>query len=397
MAIVSPSRDTPRSVTILGATGSIGCSTVDLIARTPECFVVEAVTAGTNVAKLVEQARRLRAKRAVIADERCYTELRDALAGTGIECAAGEKAVVEAAEMPAEWVMSAIVGAAGLEPTLAAVRRGAIIALANKECLVSAGALFMEEVRRHGATLIPVDSEHSAIFQVFDFVQAERVEKVILTASGGPFRELSLAEMAHVTPAAAVAHPNWSMGAKISVDSATMMNKGLELIEAYYLFPLQPDQIQIVVHPQSIVHSLVCYADGSVLAQLGTPDMRTPISFALGWPSRMVTPAARLDLVQLGKLTFEAPDPQRFPALRLAREALHCGGGAPTILNAANEVAVAGFLAGEIGFLDIARCVERALDVVPAPAPTSLGDVRQLDGEARQAASKFMRALAARV
>jgi 1-deoxy-D-xylulose-5-phosphate reductoisomerase len=397
MALGTPTPEAPRSVTILGSTGSVGCSTVDLIARHPERFVVEALTARENVSRLAEQAVRLKAKRAVIAEESLYGKLRDALAGTGIAVAAGQPAVVEAASLPAGWVMSAIVGAAGLEPTLAAVQRGAIVALANKECLVCAGKLFMAEVRKHGATLLPVDSEHSAIFQVFDFVQAEQVEKIILTASGGPFRVVSLEDMARATPKAAVAHPNWSMGAKISVDSATMMNKGLELIEAYHLFPVRTDQIEVVVHPQSIIHSLVCYQDGSVLAQLGAPDMRTPISYALGWPRRMAAPAQRLDLVQLGKLTFEAPDPERFPALHLAREALHQGGGAPTILNAANEVAVAGFLAGEIGFLDIARGVEHALAAVAAPPPASLADVRMLDAEARRVTGGFVQALSARV
>ena len=386
--VLGSSDQAPRRVTVLGSTGSVGCSTIDLISRQPERFAVEALTARANVAKLAEQAIQLKARRAVIADETQYRALRDALAGT-------EGAVIEAASLPSEWVMSAIVGAAGLEPTLAAVKRGAIVALANKECLVCAGKLLMAEVRKHGATLLPVDSEHSAIFQVFDFVQAERVEKIILTASGGPFRTVSIDEMKRVTPQAAMAHPNWSMGAKISVDSATMMNKGLELIEAYHLFPVRTDQIEIVVHPQSIIHSLVCYQDGSVLAQLGTPDMRTPISYALGWPRRMTTPAQRLDLVQLGKLTFEAPDAQRFPALRLAREALHQGGGAPTILNAANEVAVTGFLAGEIGFLDIARGVEHALAVLPALPPQSLADVRALDAEARRVAGEYVRTRAA--
>jgi 1-deoxy-D-xylulose-5-phosphate reductoisomerase len=397
MALSTPSPDAPRRVTILGSTGSVGCSTVDLVARDPARFQVEVLVARSNVAKLAEQAVQLKAKRAVIADDAQYAALREALAGTGITVAAGDQAVVEAASLPSDWVMSAIVGAAGLEPTLAAVKRGAIVALANKECLVCSGKLLMAEVRAHGATLLPVDSEHSAIFQVFDFVQAERVEKIVLTASGGPFRTTSTEEMTRVTPQAAVAHPNWSMGAKISVDSATMMNKGLEMIEAYHLFPVRTDQIEVVVHPQSIIHSLVCYQDGSVLAQLGTPDMRTPISYALGWPQRMTTPAQRLDLVQLGKLTFEAPDTKRFPALRLAREALHQGGGAPTILNAANEVAVAGFLAGELGFLDIARSVEHALAVLPAPTPESLADVRALDLEARRVATEYVRTRAARV
>jgi 1-deoxy-D-xylulose-5-phosphate reductoisomerase len=379
-----------RSVTILGSTGSVGRSTVDLIARDPDRFTVMALTARNDVARLAEQAKQLRARRAVIADESRYGALREALAGTGIEAAAGGTAVTEAAGMPADWVMSAIVGAAGLEPTLAAIRRGAIVALANKECLVCAGKLVMAEVRAHGATLLPVDSEHSAIFQVFDFVQADRVEKIILTASGGPFRNATLDQMARATPQAAIAHPNWSMGAKISVDSATMMNKGLEMIEAYHLFPVRTDQIEVVVHPQSIIHSMVSYQDGSVLAQMGTPDMRTPIAYALGWPRRIPAPAQRLDLVQLGKLTFEAPDTKRFPALKLAREALHQGGGAPTILNAANEVAVAGFLAGAIGFLDIARGVEDALSRVSAPPPASIADVRALDAEARRVAGEFV-------
>jgi 1-deoxy-D-xylulose-5-phosphate reductoisomerase len=390
MAINIALAEAPRSVTILGSTGSVGCSTVDLIARHPDQFTVTALTAKGNVQRLAEQAKRLRARRAVIAEEARYGELCDALAGTGIAAAAGQAAVVEAASQPSDWVMSAIVGAAGLGPTLAAVRRGAIVALANKECLVCAGKLIMAEIREHGATLLPVDSEHSAIFQVFDFVQADRVEKIILTASGGPFRNASLEQMARATPQAAVAHPNWSMGAKISVDSATMMNKGLEMIEAYHLFPVRTDQIEVVVHPQSIIHSMVAYQDGSVLAQMGTPDMRTPIAYALGWPRRMSAPAQRLDLVQLGKLTFEAPDTERFPALKLAREALHQGGGAPTILNAANEVAVAGFMAGAIGFLDIARGVEHALGKIAAPPPASIADVHALDAEARRVAGEFV-------
>jgi 1-deoxy-D-xylulose-5-phosphate reductoisomerase len=395
MAVNIAAGEAPRSVTILGSTGSVGRSTIDLIARYPDQFAVTALTARGNVAGLAEQAKLLRARHAVIADEGAYHALRDALAGTGITVAAGHRAVAEAAGMPADWVMSAIVGAAGLEPTLAAVRRGAIVALANKECLVCAGKLIMAEIREHGATLLPVDSEHSAIFQVFDFVQADRVEKIILTASGGPFRNASLDQMARATPQAAVAHPNWSMGAKISIDSATMMNKGLEMIEAYHLFPVRTDQIEVVVHPQSIIHSMVAYQDGSVLAQLGTPDMRTPIAYALGWPRRMSAPAQRLDLVQLGKLTFEAPDTERFPALKLAREALHQGGGAPTILNAANEVAVAGFLAGAIGFLDIARGVEHALGKIAAPPPTSIADVHALDAEARRVAGEFVAASSA--
>ena len=283
--------------------------------------------------------------------------------------------------------MAAIVGAAGLRPTLAAARRGAVVALANKECLVCAGPLLMEEIRAGGGTLLPVDSEHNAIFQVFDFAQAEAIDRVILTASGGPFRTCDRAAMARATPAEAVAHPTWDMGAKISVDSATMMNKGLELIEAHHIFGLPESRIDILIHPQSVVHSLVAYIDGSVLAQLGTPDMRTPIAYALGWPSRMPVPAKRLDLAELGALTFEQPDAERFPALALAREALRRGGAAPTVLNAANEVAVEAFLAGSVGFLAIARIVEAVLADVDGDPLRSLEDVLAIDGEARRAAA----------
>ena len=296
----------------------------------------------------------------MVADPDSYGRLKECLAGSGIEAMAGPEAVIEAAARPAEWIMSAIVGAAGLPPTLAAARRGAVVALANKECLICAGDVLMREIKRHQATLLPVDSEHSAIFQVFEFDHPDKVERVILTASGGPFRECSRDAMARVTPEEAVAHPNWDMGAKISVDSATMMNKGLEAIEAYHLFPIAEDRIDILVHPQSVVHSLVEYVDGSVLAQLGTPDMRTPIAYALGWPQRMAAPTPRLRLEDVATLTFEAPDMARFPALRLSREALRTGGAAPTILNAANEVAVCSFLHRKIGFLDIPRIVEKS-------------------------------------
>lgn len=374
----------PRRVTILGSTGSIGRNTVDLIAREPGRFAVEALVAATNVDVLAAQARELGARRAVVADAGRYAALKEALAGSGCEPAAGTAAVIEAAQMPADWVMSAIVGAAGLEPTLAAVRRGVIVALANKECLVCAGDLFMAEVRRHRATLLPVDSEHSAIFQVFDFAQPERVEKIVLTASGGPFREFDLATMAKVTPAQAVAHPNWSMGAKISVDSATMMNKGLEIIEAHHVFGLPSERIDVLVHPQSVIHSMVAYVDGSVLAQMGTPDMRTPIAYALAWPNRMETPARRLDLAAIGALTFEAPDAVRFPALRLARQALQSGGAAPTILNAANEIAVQAFLSRGISFLAIAEVVEATLEGIDNRAPRDLDDVIGLDLMARR-------------
>jgi 1-deoxy-D-xylulose-5-phosphate reductoisomerase len=392
MAVIAAraAASTPRRLTILGSTGSVGCSTVDLIERSQGSYQVEALTAFGNVPLLAEQSRRLRPRLAVVGNERHYPALKAALAGSGIEVAAGRNGLLEAAARPADWVMAAIVGAAGLEPTLAAIRRGATVALANKECLVCAGELVLREARTHGATLLPVDSEHNAIFQVFDFSRPEAVERIILTASGGPFRTLSLAEMRDVTPAQAVAHPVWSMGAKISVDSATLMNKGLELIEAQYLFPVPAERIEVLVHPQAVVHSLVSYVDGSVLAQLGTPDMRTPIAVTLAWPARMSTPAARLDLVALGRLTFEAPDPVRFPALNLARQALQTGGAAPTILNAANEVAVDGFLNGRIGFLDIARIVERTLELVPTTVIDDLDAVHAADAAARQVAAGLL-------
>jgi 1-deoxy-D-xylulose-5-phosphate reductoisomerase len=376
-----------RTVSILGATGSIGCNTVDLLARNPDAYRCLALVARNNVRTLAEQARVLRPELAVIADEAYYPALKKELAGTGISVAAGDQGVEEAADQPADWVMAAIVGAAGLRPTLRAVRRGATIALANKECLVCAGDLLLREVKAAGATLLPVDSEHNAIFQVFDFDRPDRVARVILTASGGPFREFRLSEMAQVTPEQAVAHPNWSMGAKISVDSATLMNKGLELIEAKYLFPISVDQLDVVVHPQSVIHSMVEYVDGSVLAQMGTPDMRTPISYALAYPGRLATPAARLDLCAVAQLTFEAPDAARFPALNLAWSALRSGGAAPAILNAANEVAVHAFLSRRIGFLDIAAIVADVLDVLPATAPSSLDAVLALDAQARDLAA----------
>ena len=379
-----------RRVTILGSTGSVGSNTVSLIALEPERYQVEALTARRNVALLVEQALLLRPRLAVIADPERYDDLKQALAGTGIGVAAGPAAVVEAALMPADWVMAAIVGAAGLEPTLAAARRGATVAFANKECLVCAGPLMMDLVRDHGATLLPVDSEHSAIFQVFDFDRRETVARLILTASGGPFRTMDRAAMAGVTPEQAVAHPVWDMGAKISVDSATMMNKGLELIEAHYLFGMPEAKIDVLVHPQSVIHSLVEYVDGSVLAQLGTPDMRTPIAYALGWPSRIPTPAQRLDLSRTGTLSFEPPDPERFPALRLSRQALQSGGGGPTIFNAANEIAVDAFLSRRIGFLDIERVVEETLEAVPHDRPRAIDDVLEIDGAARRYAAAWI-------
>ncbi len=376
----------PRHVTVLGSTGSVGSNTIELIARQPGSFVVEALTANRNVEALAEQARRLQPRMAVVADQACYQELKKALGGTGVELAAGSDAVIEAADRPAEWVMASIVGAAGLRPTLTAVQRGAIVAFANKECLISAGQVMIAEIKRSGATLLPVDSEHSAIFQVFDFDHADKVERIILTASGGPFRTLEMAAMETVTPEQAIAHPNWDLGAKISVDSATMMNKGLELIEAYHLFPVEKNQIDILVHPQSVVHSLVEYVDGSVLAQLGTPDMRTPIAYALSWPRRMATSAPRRRLEEVGELTFEAPDLDRFPALALARQAMETGGAAPTVLSAANEIAVQSFLAREIGFLDIVRTVAQTLDKAPNGGLNSLDDVHLADATAREIA-----------
>ncbi|MFT5488199.1 MAG: 1-deoxy-D-xylulose-5-phosphate reductoisomerase [Paracoccaceae bacterium] len=382
--------DVPRRVTILGSTGSIGCSTIDLIERDPDAYVVEALTANRSVDALAEQARQFNARFVAVADPDCYRALKSAMSGTTAEIAAGPEAIVEAAARDADWVMAGIVGAAGLEPTLQAARAGAVVAFANKECLVCAGDLMLEEIAKSGATLLPVDSEHNAIFQVFDFERRESIEKIILTASGGPFRETSLEDMRKVTPAQAVAHPNWDMGAKISVDSATMMNKGLELIEAYYLFGIPEDRIDILVHPQSIIHSMVSYIDGSVLAQLGTPDMRTPISYTLAWPQRMTAPSARLDLGEIATLTFEAPDSERFPALALAREALKTGGSAPTILNASNEVAVAGFLDGKLGFLDIPRVVADTLEKVPSSEIGSVDDVLSVDAAARQVAEEIM-------
>ncbi len=388
VASARPLADSPaRRVSILGSTGSVGSNTLDLIERQPDAFAVEALSAHRNVDLLAAQARRLGAKVAVIADGSLYRDLKEALSGSGVDAAAGAEAVVEAAARPADWVMAAIVGAAGLASTLAAVRRGAVVALANKETLVCTGALMTAEVARYGATLLPVDSEHNAIFQVLDHDHLGSVDRIVLTASGGPFREMPLDEMAAVTPAQAVAHPNWDMGAKISVDSATMMNKGLELIEAHHLFGLPEERIEILVHPQSVVHSMVAYIDGSVLAQMGLPDMRTPIAYTLAWPDRMAAPVGRLDLAQVRELTFEAPDPQRFRALTIARHALQTGGTAPTIMNAANETAVQSFLDGRIAFLSIAAIVEETLSRLPPRALRRLEDVHEVDREARRIAA----------
>jgi 1-deoxy-D-xylulose-5-phosphate reductoisomerase len=381
---VSGTTASPRSVTVLGATGSVGKSTLDLIGADPEHYRVLALTANRDALGLARAAKAHKAQLAVVADAACYQALKSELAGSGIEAAAGEAALIEAAGLPADWVMSAIVGATGLAPTLAAVRRGAMVAFANKECLVAAGALFMAAVRAHKATLLPVDSEHNAIFQALHGGAARGVERLVLTASGGPFREASKAAMAAATPEQAVAHPKWDMGAKISVDSATMMNKGLELIEAHHLFDMPADRLEVLIHPESIVHSLVGFEDGSMLAQLGVPDMRIPIAHTLGWPGRIRAATPRLDLGAVARLTFTAPDPDRFPALDLARQALGQGGAAPTILNAANEVAVAAFLDRRIGFLDIQASVARVLEQMPHPAPDDLDAVMTIDREARQ-------------
>jgi 1-deoxy-D-xylulose-5-phosphate reductoisomerase len=380
----------PRRVSILGSTGSIGRSTVDLLLRNRDEFTVEAVTANRNAALLAEQARQLNARFAAVAEEADYPALKEALAGSGIETACGSAALVEAAERPADMVMAGIVGAAGLASVLAAVRRGRIVAFANKEVLVCAGSLFMQEVAAHGATLLPVDSEHNAIWQCFDFERVEGIEKITLTCSGGPFRERSVEEMRDATVEQAVAHPTWNMGAKISVDSATLMNKGLELIEAHHLFRLPSEQIDVVIHPQSVIHGLVSYHDGSVLAHLGTPDMRTPIAYVLGWPGRTAAPMPRLDLAAVGRLTFEPPDERRFPALRLARAALAQGGGTPTVLNAANETAVHAFLDRRVGFLDIAATVEETLSALPVGNLASLDEVYHIDREARAIAAELI-------
>ena len=372
-----------RRISILGATGSVGTSTADLVRRNPDAFDVAVLTANRNAADLAVLARELRPDLAIVADETAYSELKQALSGTGIEVAAGADALVQAAREPVDMTVAGIVGAAGLDSALAAIQQGAIVALANKECLVCAGDLVLAECAAAGTTLLPLDSEHNAIFQVFETENADDVEKLILTASGGPFRTWSRAQMAVATPEQAVAHPNWDMGRKISVDSATMMNKGLELIEAAYLFPVASQNIEVLVHPQSVVHSMVAYSDGSMLAQLGPPDMRVPIAHALAWPSRMTTQVERLDLAAIGTLDFEAPDNERFPAIALARAALEAGQGTTAVLNAANEVAVQRFLDGRIGFLDIAKLVEETLVRVVARPVRTLDDFRDLDTETR--------------
>ncbi len=380
-----------KRISILGVTGSIGTSALDLIARNRDSFSCIAFTANENVEALAVAARTCHAKLAVIANEAHYEVLKTHLSGSGIEVAAGAEAIENAAAMEADFVLSAIVGAAGLRPTLSAIKQGRTVGLANKESLVCAGDLMTETVKASGARLLPVDSEHNAIFQVFDFDRPETIAKIILTASGGPFREWSLEAMRSATPAQAVKHPNWSMGAKISVDSATLMNKGLELIEAYHLFPVNVDQLDVIIHPQSVVHSMVEYIDGSVLAQLGSPDMRTPIAYAMAWPERMAAPVPRLNLADVAKLEFLKPDMVRFPALGLAWEALKAGGAAPATLNAANEVAVAAFLDGRIGFLDIASIVSDTLDKIKFASILTVEDVMIVDENARVHATDLVK------
>ncbi|MEZ5839618.1 MAG: 1-deoxy-D-xylulose-5-phosphate reductoisomerase [Hyphomicrobiales bacterium] len=389
----------PRRLTVLGATGSIGASTLDLVKREPDRFVVENVTANRNAADLASEAVALGARRAVVADPAAYGELKERLAGTGIEVAAGAEALVEIAAEPVDLVVAGIIGAAGLPPAMAAIEAGSAVALANKESLVCAGGLFMARARACGATVLPVDSEHNAIFQVFEAERAERIEKVILTASGGPFRTFTRERMTTVTPAEALRHPNWKMGAKITIDSSTLMNKGFEVIEAFHLFPVTADQLDVLVHPQSIVHGLVSYSDGSVLAQLGSPDMRTPISYCLNWPARGPAPSARLDLAAIGQLTFEAPDMERFPALGLALAALRRGTAATNVLNAANEIAVAAFLEGRLPYFGIPALCEETLsrlEAENAPAEfSSLADVLALDAHARETAAALLPGIAA--
>jgi 1-deoxy-D-xylulose-5-phosphate reductoisomerase len=389
-----------RSVTILGATGSIGASTIDLIKRERSRYRVEALSANTNATALAALARELNARFAAIADPSAYDELKSALAGSGIAAGAGESALIEAAARPAQWVIGAITGAAGLKPTLTAAERGAIVAIANKECLVCAGSLFMRRAKAAGATVLPVDSEHNALFQAMSGSRRADVRRVILTASGGPFRTWSAEAIAAATPEQALKHPNWTMGQKVTIDSATLMNKGLEVIEAHHLFALASAEIDVLVHAQSIVHGLVEFQDGSLIAQLGSPDMRIPIAHCLAWPNRISGPAERLDLARHGTLTFENPDLERFPALRLAREALEAGEGAPTVLNAANEVAVAAFLARSLHFLGIAALVEATLAAATKRGlvrePTTIEDAIGVDHDSRSLASELLPEIAAK-
>ncbi|GAL98341.1 1-deoxy-D-xylulose 5-phosphate reductoisomerase [Acetobacter tropicalis] len=384
-----------RTVTVLGSTGSIGCSTVDLLEQARDQYRVRALVGGKNATRLAEQALSLNAELAVVADEGAFEQLSALLKGSSTKVACGRQAVIDAAALPADWTMAAITGAAGLEPTLASVRNGNAVALANKEALVCAGDVMLRAVDAAGATLLPVDSEHNAVFQAMADRQLDQVEKIILTASGGPFRKASVADMEAATPAQALKHPTWSMGAKISIDSATMFNKGLEVIEAARIFGLTEDRIDVLVHPQSVVHGMVQYTDGSLIAQMGSADMRIPIAHTLAWPKRMATTSPRLDLATYAALEFSAPDEQRFPALRLAREALRAGGAASAILSAANEVAVEAFLNEQIGFLDIARVVERVMTKLGAPPADTLEAVLHWDAQARREALALTPARAA--
>ncbi len=383
-----------RRVSVLGATGTIGLHTCELLALNPDRFQAVALTANSNAEKLAELAIALNADYAALADERLEGDLRRRLQGTGIACGAGPDALLEAGGRPADLIMASIVGAAGLAPTLTALRQGTVVALANKECLVSAGALFMSEAARHGTTLLPVDSEHSAVFQSLDSLDCEHVERIVLTASGGPFRTWTLEQIAAARPEDALKHPNWAMGQKITIDSATLMNKGLELIEAFHLFNVRADQLSAIIHPQSIVHALVYYCDGSVIAQASLPDMRTPIAYSLAWPNRLDADIKRLDLAAVASLTFEQPDEARFPSLKLAKDALKAGGAAPTVLNAANEVAVEAFLNRMIPFPGIAAAVERTLSRAESDlagiAPDSLDTVMHLDSRAREIARTLL-------
>ena len=392
-------RPLPRTVTLLGATGSIGSSTADLLRRDSDRYAVEAVTAHRDASALSRLARELNARFAAVADPAAYSDLKSELAGSGIEAAAGVAAIIEAAQRPADWVMAAITGAASLAPTLAAAERGATVALANKECLVCAGALFMRRAAAKGATVLPVDSEHNAIFQALSAGRREDIRRIVLTASGGPFRTWPLEAIRKVTVEQALKHPTWSMGPKVTIDSATLMNKGLELIEAHHLFALGPDELDVLVHPQSIVHGLVEFRDGSVIAQLGSPDMRIPISHCLAWPIRMGTPAPRLDLAQLGSLSFEEPDLRRFPALAIARRALAAGGAAPTVLNAANEVGVHEFVSGRLSFCGIPALVEATLDATQrrgeTAEPASVEEALGIDHNARRLAMDLLPEIAA--
>jgi 1-deoxy-D-xylulose-5-phosphate reductoisomerase len=387
----------PLRVSVLGATGSIGTSTIDLLTRAPGRYRVEALVANRDAAKLAAAAKATGARFAAVADPAGYQDLAAALSGTGIEAAAGPDAVIEAAQRPADWVMAAIVGTAGLAPSLAALAPGRMLALANKECLVTAGALFMRRAAEVGATVLPVDSEHNAVFQGLTAGPRAAVEKVTLTASGGPFRTWTKAAIDAATPEQALKHPNWSMGAKVTIDSASLMNKGLELIEAKHLFQLDASQLGVLVHPQSIVHALVQYSDGAVLAQMSVPDMRVPIAHCLAWPVRLDGPVTRLDLATIGSLTFEQPDLDRFPALRIAMAVLAAGGAAPTVLNAANEVAVAAFLQRRLTFPGIAGLVAATLDAIsPGKAPETLAEAFELDAEGRRVAENLLPEIAAK-